>query len=64
MPCRCDDMENDEGYWNSHIKILMNELVAEIKNNPMPKGWLPEEVYGSWEKAFKHLLRGCPEKGK
>ena len=64
MPCKCDDIESDYGYWDSYIKVLMKELVSEIKNNPHPKGWMPEEIYNGWEMAFRHLLRGCPEKGK
>lgn len=62
MPCRCDDIESDEGYWNSYIKVLMTQLIDEIKNHPNPRGWMPEEVHKSWIEAFSHLLSGCPEK--
>ncbi len=42
MPCRCDDKESDNKYWDSHIKVLMKELVSEI-NNTMP--WDYDKIY-------------------
>ena len=61
MPCRCEDKESDNGYWDSHIKVLMEQLVAEI-NNTMP--WDYDKIYvkNAWVKAFDHLLNGCPQK--
>lgn len=61
MPCRCDDRESDEGYWDSYPKVLMEQLVGEINNN-IPLGMDKEYVRYAWIKAFDHLLKGCSEK--
>ena len=62
MPCRCeDDGIDDEGYWDSYIKVLMKELVSEIQNT-VPRGWDKEYVHYKWIEVFSHLLKGCPEK--